>query len=405
MPVAMDYQPDAPAALGDIRVLDLSRLVAGNAVSHALADHGAEVIKVERPGIGDDLRAWKTRGISTHWKVYCRGKKSVTLDLRAERGRDLLLQLVARSNVLIENFKPGTLEAWGLGPDVLLACNPKLIVIRVSGWGQTGLYAEKPGFGSLVEAMSGFAAMNGFGDRPPVLPPLALADMIAGLYGAYAIMVALRHIEQGGGRGQVIDLALFEPIHAILGPMAANYQLTGEVPERLGSLSSQTAPRNVYPTKDGRFVALSASMQAMAERLFKTMGRAELIDDPRFATNSDRVANIEVLDEIVGAFMADHTQAELLALFEAADVTVGPVADIAQLMDHPFITDRAVIVDVPDAEMGRLAMHNVIPRMSQTPAAIRTPAPDLGQHNAEIWGEELGMSAADLARLKDDGVI
>ncbi|MEM9028280.1 MAG: CoA transferase [Pseudomonadota bacterium] len=404
MPVAMDYQPDAPAALSGIRVLDLSRLVAGNAVSHVLADHGAEVIKVERPGVGDDLRNWKTRGVSTHWKVYCRNKKSITLDLRKPDGRDLLCQLVRSADVVIENFKPGTLEAWGLGPDVLQAHNRNLVIVRVSGWGQTGAFAHKPGFGSLVEAMSGFASMNGFADRPPVLPPLALADMIAGLYGAFSIMVAIRAIEQGDAAGQVIDLALFDPIHAILGPIAAQYRLQGSVPDRVGSRSGQTAPRNVYATRDGRFVALSASMQAMAERFFRAIGRPELVEDPRFATNSDRVANNDILDPIVAAFMAEHTQAELLEIFEQADVTVGPVADIAQLMDHPYITDRAVLVDVPDGEMDRLPMHNVIPRMSETPAAIRTPAPDLGQHNAEIYGE-VGLDPGAIAALATDGVI
>lgn len=404
MAVRQDYQPDAPAALRGIRILDLSRLVAGNAITHVMADHGAEVIKIERPGVGDDLRNWKTNGISTHWKVYCRNKKSVTLDLRTDRGRSLFLDLVATANVIVENFKPGTLEAWGIGPEQLHQRQPNLIIVRVSGWGQTGIYKHKPGFGSLIEAMSGYATANGFGDRPPVLPPLALADNIAGLYGAFAVMVATRTIEVGGGKGQIIDLPIFDPIHAILGPNAANYKLTGHVPARTGSLSNQTAPRNVYATKDGRFVALSASMQAMAQRLFQAIGKPELIDDPRFKTNSDRVANNAVLDPIVGTFMAAHSQDELLEIFEAADVTVGPVADVSQLMDHPYINDRAIIVELPDDEMDGTPMHNVVPRLSETPAAIRTPAPDLGQHNAAIYGA-IGLSADDLAALSLEGVI
>ena len=403
MTVSQDFQPDAPAALGDVRVLDLSRLVSGNVITHALADHGAEVIKIERPGAGDDLRNWKTKGISVHWKVYCRNKKSVTLDLRRDEGKKILLDLAATAQILVENFKPGTLEKWGIGPEELHACNPGLIIVRVSGWGQTGMYRHKPGFGSLVEAMSGFAAMNGFGDRPPVLPPLALADNIAGLNGAFAAMVALRVVERGG-KGQVIDLPLFDPIYSVLGPIAAQYRLTGERPRRTGSRSEQTAPRGVYETADGRFVALSGSMQAMAERFFRAIGRADLIDDPRFATNSDRVANNDQLDPIVAEFMAQHNQDELLAMFEAADVTVGPVAEIDQLMDHPYIEDRAIIVDVPDSEMDRLPMHNVIPRLSETPGAIRSAAPDLGQHTAEILGG-LGLDADALARLNDEGVI
>lgn len=403
MTVEQEYQADAPAALSGVRVLDLSRLVAGNAVTHVMADHGAEVVKIERPGVGDDLRNWKTNGVSLHWKVYCRNKKSVSLDLRTARGREILLDLAAGAEVLVENFKPGTLEKWGLGPAELQARNPGLVMVRVSGWGQDGMWAGKPGFGSLVEAMSGFAAMNGFGDRPPVLPPLALADMIAGLYGAFATMVALRVVE-GGGLGQVIDLPLFDPIYSVLGPVAAQYRMTGENPERTGSRSTQTAPRGVYETADGRFVALSGSMQAMAERFFRTIGRPELIEDPRFLTNSDRVANNDELDPIVAEFMARHSQAELLALFEAADVTVGPVADIDQLMDHPYINDRAVIVDLPDPDVGRVPMHTVVPRMSGTPGAIRTPAPEIGQHNSEVLGA-LGLSDDDRARLAEEGII
>jgi len=383
--VEKSWEPEAPGALDGIRVLDLSRLVAGNAVTHALADHGAEVIKIEKPKVGDDLRNWKTEGVSTHWKVYCRNKKSVTLDFRHPRAVELMLDLAATARVLVENFKPGTLEAMGIGPEVLHARNPDLIVVRISGWGQDGMWAHKPGFGSLVEAMSGFAAMNGFGDRPPVLPPLALADMIAGLYGAFSVMVAIREIEAKGGRGQVIDLPLFDPIHSVLGPIVANYDLTGRAPERLGSLSNQTSPRNVYRCSDGKYVALSGSMQAMAERLFRTIGRPELIDDPRFRTNTDRVRNNHELDPIVEAFMAERTQAECLAIFEKAGVTVGAVADVAQLAEHPYPLDREVIVSLPDADTGRLAMHNVIPRLSATPGRLRRPAPELGEHNDEIW--------------------
>ncbi len=404
MTVEVEFQPQAKSSLSAIRVLDLSRLVSGNIVTHLLADHGAEVIKVERPGVGDDLRNWRTRGHSVHWKVYCRNKKSITLDLRQDEGKRIFLSLIERMNVLVENFKPGTLEKWGIGPDVLLARNPKLVIMRVSGWGQTGLYAHKPGFGSLVEAMSGFAAMNGFADRPPVLPPLALADMIAGLYGSFAVMAAMRNVELGDGAGQVIDLPLFDPIYSILGPIAAQYRLTGEIPKRTGSRSNQTAPRNAYRTRDGKYVALSASMQAMAERLFTAIGRPELIDDPKYKTNTDRVANNDELDPIVGDFMASRTQAELLDIFEKADVTVGPVADIAQLMDHPYIDDRAIIVDVPDDDMGRVPMHNVIPRMSGTPAALRSPAPSLGQHNNEIFAE-IGLGQDELDRLAGQGIV
>ena len=404
MVVPLTYRPDAPAALAGLRILDLSRLVAGNAITHVTADHGAEVIKIERPGVGDDLRNWKTRGVSTHWKVYCRNKKSVTLDLRTARRRAIFLDLAATAQVIVENFKPGTLEEWGIGPAELHARQPNLVIVRVSGWGQTGIYRHKPGFGSLIEAMSGFATSNGYADRPPVLPPVALADNIAGLYGAFAVMVATRTIEVGGGGGQVIDVPIFDPIHSIIGPEAANYKLTGEVPTRTGSRAQHTAPRNVYATKDGRYVALSASMQAMAERLFRAIGKPELIDDPRFRTNSDRVANNDQLDPIVAEFMAAHSQDELLEIFDTANVTVGPVGDISQLFDHPYINDRAIIVELPDDEMGAVPMHNVVPRLSETPGVIRTPAPDLGQHNAEIYAD-IGLGPDDLANLQKEGVM
>ncbi|MCB1811076.1 MAG: CoA transferase [Candidatus Competibacteraceae bacterium] len=390
--------------LHDIRILDLSRLVAGNMLTHNLADFGAEVIKIERPGVGDDLRNWRVEGVATHWKVYARNKKSLSLDLRQPQGRDILLKLVESAHVLVENFVPGTLERWQLGPTELHARNPGLIIARVSGWGQTGPYREKPGFGSLVEAMSGFAAMTGFPDRPPVLPPLALADMIAGLSGAMAVLTALRACESGGQAGQVIDLSLFEPIFSTLGPQALNYQLTGETPQRMGSRTAITAPRNVYACKDGRYVALSASMQGMAERLFRAIGRAELIDDPRFRSNTDRVANNDALDAIIAEFMAAHTQEECLAIFSQAQVTVGPVCDIEQLMEHPYIEGREVLVNAPDPELGSIPMHNVTPRLNGTPGSIRSPAPELGQHNAELL-MELGFSSAEIEQLAQDKII
>jgi len=390
--------------LQNIRILDLSRLVAGNMLTHVLADFGAEVIKIERPGVGDDLRNWRVKDVATHWKVYARNKKSLTLDLRKPAGRELLLKLVESAQVLVENFVPGTLERWQLGPEDLHARNPDLIIARVSGWGQTGPYRSKPGFGSLVEAMSGFAAMTGFPDRPPVLPPLALADMIAGLSGAMAVLTALRAQEIGGQAGQVVDLSLFEPIFSTLGPQALNYQLSGEVPQRMGSRTAITAPRNVYECKDGRFVALSASMQGMAEQLFRAIGRPELIDDPRFRNNTDRVENNDELDAIVAEFMGRHTQEECLQIFTEAKVTVGPVCDISQLMEHPYIQGREVLIESPDPELGTVPMHNVTPRLSETPGAVHSAAPELGQHNSELL-TELGLSAAEIEQLVDERVI
>jgi crotonobetainyl-CoA:carnitine CoA-transferase CaiB-like acyl-CoA transferase len=397
------FRPDASCPLDGIRVLDLSRLVAGNMVSLQLADFGAEVIKIEDPRKGDPLRDWRVDGISVHWKVYARNKKSVTLNLRDRQGLDLLRKLADSAQVLIENYRPGTLEEMGIGPDVLHATNPKLIVVRVSGWGQDGPYRDKPGFGSLVEGMSTFAAKNGFADRPPVLPPLALADMIAGLYGAMAVMIALREVEKGG-KGQVIDLPLLDPIFSILGPEAAIHQLTQRIEPRVGSRSNNTAPRNVYQTKDGRFIAISASIQSMAERLFRAIGRADMIDDPRFRTNSDRVRNIDECERPVAEFIKTRTLAEGLAVFEAAEVTAAPVYDIDQFIADPHVQARAIVADLPDPEMGTVPMHAVVPRLSATPGEIRNPAPALGEHNEAILGK-LGLGADAIADLRRRKVI
>ena len=398
----IDFDPDAPAALDGVRVVDLSRLVAGNMLSLQLADQGAEVVKIEDPEKGDPLRAWRVKGQSLYWKVYCRNKKSVALSLRDPEGLAAVADLIASSQVLIENFRPGTLEAMGLGPLVLHARNPALVIVRVSGFGQDGPYRDRPGFGSLVEGLSGFAAKNGFADRAPVLPPLALADMVAGLYGAYAVMVALR-VAESTGRGQVIDLPLLDPIASILGPDAAIYRTTGEKPQRLGSRSNTTSPRNVWETKDGRFVAISASIQTMAERLFRAIGRADMIEDPRFRTNTDRVRNIDACEAPIAAFIAARTLAENLAVFGAAEVTAAPVYEIDQLMEDPHVAARAMLVEAPDAEAGSVLMHNVIPRLSDTPGRLRRPAPALGEHTRAVLGT-VGWDAARVAGLVAAGV-
>ena len=402
--IQQDFARDAAAPLDGVRILDLSRLVAGNALTHVLADFGAEVVKVERPGQGDDLRNWRVEGVSIHWKVYARNKKSITVNMRSERGRAILLDLVKTAQMLVENFLPGTLEQWQLGPEVLHAANPKLVIVRISGWGQSGPDRSVPGFGSLVEARSGFAAMNGFADRPPVLPPLALADMVAGLYGAVAALVALRHCEVDQGKGQVVDLPLFDPLLSILGPQAALYELTGELPERLGSRSNLTAPRNSYRCRDGQFVALSASMQSMYERLMRTIGRPELIEDNRFLTNADRVQNNDQLDRVVAQFIESHDQYDVLQIFRDAGVTVGPVHDTLGMLNDPLVKENKVMVRLPDEEIDSVVMHNVAARLSETPGLIRSPAPTLGEHNSEILGD-IGIDETELSTLGEQGVI
>ena len=397
------FDRNAACPLDGVRVLDLSRVVAGNMLSLLLADFGAEVIKIESPE-GDALRDWLVAKMATNWKVYARNKKSVCLNLRKSEGRELLLRLVETANVLLENFRPGTLEKMGLGPDVLLARNPKLVIVRISGWGQTGPYRHKPGFGTLAEGMSGFASMNGFADREPVLPPMQLADCTAGLYGAYATLIALRHVEVSGGHGQVIDLPLLEPLFSCMGPQAASYKASGKVRERTGSRSTTAAPRNAYKTKDDRWVCLSASTQPMTERVFRAIGRPDLIDDPRYRTNADRVKRAAELDAIIGEFMGKMTLAENLAFFDQHEVTVGPVYDISQILDDPHVQAREMVVEYPDDEMGSVPMHCVVPRLSKTPGAIRTPAPGLGEHNSEILSG-LGLSRNELAQLAAQDVI
>jgi formyl-CoA transferase len=398
-----DYTPDATGPLSGLRVLDLSRLVAGNTLTQMLGDYGAEVIKVEPPE-GDTLRGWKVQGIETNWKIFARNKKSLAVDFRKPQAIALLLKLVPSCAVLVESFRPGTMEKMGLASATLLAANPKLIIVRVSGWGQTGPYSHRPGFGTLVEGMSGFASMNGFGDREPVLPPMYLADTIAGLTGVGAVLMALRAIEVNGGKGQVIDLPLLDPLFNALGPQAANHRLTGTIKPRTGSRSTNAAPRNVYQTKDGGWVCLSASTQGMTERLFRAIGRADLIDDPRYRTNADRVQHAEDLDAIIGAFVGARTLEETVDFFDKAEVTIGPVYDVRQILRDPHFIAREILADYPDDEVGQFAMHTVTPRLSGTPGSIRTPAPRLGADNRALLAE-VGVSDSDYAALKAQGVV
>jgi crotonobetainyl-CoA:carnitine CoA-transferase CaiB-like acyl-CoA transferase len=380
------FNPAAAGPLGGIRVVDLSRLVAGNMLSLQLADFGADVIKVEPPQ-GDPLREWKEDGHSLFWQVYGRNKRSLLLNLREAADMEALRTILTEADVFIENFRPGTLEEMGLAPPELLAANPKLIVVRVSGFGQTGPYAELPGFGTIVEAMSGFAHRTGFPDREPVLPPLALADMVAGLYGATAVVTALYARQNGVAQGQVIDLSLLEPMVSVLGPEAAIYRVTGKVKERSGSASNTASPRNVYKCRDGKYVALSGSTPQVARRVFEIIGHPEMNSDPRFANNSARVQHRDLVDAAVGAWFAQHDQDEALRIMRASGATVGPVYSAADAADDPHFNERGVVVEVEDETFGALPMHNILPRLSETPGVWRRPAPALGQHTAEILAE------------------
>ncbi len=399
MPPAKVIAFDAAARgpLQGTRVLDLSRLVAGNVLTLQLADFGAEVIKIEPPE-GDPLRAWREDGHSLFWKAYCRNKLSVMLNLRDPVAKDAFLTLLDTADVMVENYRPGTLEAMGLAPETLLARNPRLVVVRISGFGQTGPYALRPGFGTIVEGMSGFAARNGFADREPVLPPMALADILAGLSGAMSVVTALLARERGLATGQVIDLSLLEPLFAAMGPEAAIHRQTGLVKERTGSSSKTSSPRNAYLCADGGYVAMSGSTPAMAHRIFRTIGRPDMVDDPRFRTNTDRVRNRELVDAIIGEWFAGRTREAALAELQAGDVTAGPIYNIDDALADPHFIAREVIVEVEDDELGSLPMHNITPRMSATPGAWRCPAPELGEHTRALLSAA-GVPAATVDTL------
>ncbi len=401
-PAKKSFEPSARGPLNGVRVVDLSRLVAGNVLTLQLADFGAEVIKIEPPE-GDTLRSWRVRGVETAWKVYSRNKKSVALDLRSDAGRAIVRQLAASAAILVESFRPGVLEDMGLSPAELHELNPKLIIVRISGWGQDGRYRHKPGFGTLIEGYSGFASMNGFADREPVLPPMYLADCMAALNGYGAVMVALREVEINSGRGQVLDLPLFDPLFSMLGPQAANHKLTGEVKVRTGSRSTNAAPRNVYQTRDGHWVCLSASTQGMAERVLVKIGHPELVKDPRFATNIERVKHGEELDRLIGDFVGARDLDENLKYFDEAGVTIGPVYDIAQIVQDDYVLEREALIEIPDEEMGELPTHPVVPRFSGTPGALRSAAPRIGEHNEPLLKPLLGD--IEYAKLCETGVI
>ena len=395
------FSPDAKGPLSDVRVLDLSRLVAGNMLSVQLADFGADVIKIEPPA-GDPLRDWTDEGQSLHWKTYGRNKRSVKLNLREPAAMAALKTLLPSADVFIENYRPGVLEKMGLAPEVLHKINPDLIIVRISGFGQTGPYAQNPGFGTLVEAMSGFAARTGFPDREPVLPPLALADMISGIFGAQAVTMALLAREKGQSRGQVIDLSLLEPMFAVLGPEASIYKVTGKVKERSGSASNTVSPRNVYKCRDGKFVALSGSTQTVAMRIFDIIGRPDMKTDPRFSTNVERVRHRALVDAAVASWFTERDRAEALATMRAAGATVGPVYDIADIAEDAHFAERRIIVDVEDQDNGSLPMHNILPRLSATPGVWRRPAPALGEHTGDIL-KEAGVAESDIASILANG--
>jgi len=391
-------------ALSDLRVVDCSRLIAGGVLATMLADLGADVIKVENPKGGDPLRTWSKSLGELWWKVYARGKRSITLNLTKPEGQALLKRLVKAADVLIENYVPGTFEKWGLGWDALSKENPRLVMVRVSGWGQDGPYRDRPGFGTMVEAMSGFAATTGPAESP-TLPSFPMADMVAAQAGAVAVLAALRYRDSVSGRGQMIDVPLYEPLLAILGPNALEYRAHGIVRKRIGNRSHNASPRGTYKTQDGKWVALSASTPASAEAMFKALGLERLLADPRFATNDARIANGEAVDEALAEAIGRRSREEIVRLFETEGLTAAPVYDIADIMEDPHFKARRTFVEVPDPQLGTVTMSAPTPRLSDTPGTIRWAGPALGAHNREVFADELGLSDVELDRLKADGII
>ncbi|WP_433359646.1 CaiB/BaiF CoA transferase family protein [Streptosporangium sp. CA-115845] len=397
----------ATGPLDGVVVLDIATLFAGPLAATILGDYGADVIKVEHPAKGDPSRSHGPAkdGVGLWWKMLSRNKRAVTCDFGRPEGAALLRRLVERADVLIENFRPGTLERWGLSPAELHAINPGLVIARVTGFGQEGPYSRRPGFGTLAESMSGFAAITGEPGGPPTLPPFGLADGISALVCANAITMALYHRDHGSGQGQVVDLAIIEPLLTILGPQPLAFDQLGEVPSRTGNRSINNAPRNTYKTRDGKWVAVSTSSQNIAERVMRLVGHPEVIDEPWFKGGKSRAEHGDELDAHVGGWIAARDVAEVVSAFEKAEAAVAPIYDIRDVFADPQYQALDSITTVEDPDFGPIRMQNVLFRLSQTPGSIRWTGPALGTHNDEVYGERLGMSAGELSELRDQGVI
>jgi crotonobetainyl-CoA:carnitine CoA-transferase CaiB-like acyl-CoA transferase len=406
MPDERPGQPWTGGPLAGLRVIDAGVLFAGPVIATLLADFGADVIKIEHPR-GDALRTlgWKKNDVSLWWAFVNRNKRLVSIDFGKPEGAQLLRELAATADVLIESYRPGTLERWGVGPEILHALNPRLVIVRTSGFGQTGPYSPRPGFGTVAESISGFAHINGQPDGPPTLPPFALGDGVASLFGTFAAMFALYHRDRHQAPGQVIDLAIYEPLFWLLGPQALVYDQLGYVQGRTGSSTEWTAPRNAYQAADGRWLGLSASSQSIAERVMRLVGHPEVIDEPWFADHTGRVEHQKELDRLIGAWIGDHTSAEVQAAFEAQEAVIGPIYSIADIFEDPQYLARETITSVDDPILGTARVQNAIPRLVDTPGRVRHLGGDLGQDNREVLGIELGHSDVELASWLASGVI
>jgi crotonobetainyl-CoA:carnitine CoA-transferase CaiB-like acyl-CoA transferase len=397
-----------------VRVVDASTVIAGPLACQVLGDFGADVIKLEHPRVGDGLRnhGASKDGVNLWWTMVGRNKRTVGLYLGDPDGAAVFKELIATTDVLVENFRPGTLERWGLGPEVLQTISPRLVVVRVTGFGQTGPYAPRPGFGTLAEAMSGFAAITGEVDGPPTLPPFGLADSIAGLTAAMSAVMGLFHRDagpgsphEGSGRGQVVDLAILEPIVTVLGHQASVYSQTGEVQGREGNRSRNNAPRNAYLTRDGQWVAVSSSTLSVAQRIMRLVGHPETAEEPWFASGAERARRPELVDEVVAAWIADHDRDVVIKEFSEADAAIAPVYDIAGLMADEHAIARTMFPLVEHPTLGPVAQQNVLFHMDQTPGQIRWAGRALGEDTDDVLLADLGLDPARVADLRERGIV
>ncbi len=396
-------------ALAGIRVVELGQLIAGPFCGQLLGDMGAEIIKVEPPSIdgrggGDPMRDWGHGEEKLWWEVVARNKKSVSANLRIPEGQEIVRKLAAKADILIENFKPGTLEKWGLAPDQLHAINPRLIIVRVSGYGQTGPYSERAGFGGIGEAMGGWRYIVGDPDRPPSRMGVSIGDSLAATYGCLGALAAL-HARERTGKGQVVDSALYEAVLQVMESLVPEYMVSGHIRKRSGSILEGISPSNVYPAKDGEYL-IGANQNAVFARLCQAMGRPELATSERYATHVARGRNLRELDEIIADWTRTKTVAELEALMIEYSVPAGKIYRAPEMLEDPHFAARESLVEVETPRWGKIKMQNAFPRLSETPSGIRTPAPvEIGQHNAEIYGELLGMDAKEIDRLKAANAI
>ena len=403
----------APARTGfgpldGLRVLDAGTMIAGPLAATHMADFGADVIKIEQPGIGDPMRHWAPmkEQRSLWWKVIGRNKRLITLALNKREGQAIFRRLAATADIVIENYRPGTFEKWGLGYAALAKLNPKIVLLRMSGFGQTGPYAQRGGYGTIAECFSGVPSFTGFPDKPPTLPGFPLADSIAATFGAMAAMMALH--ERGrnrAGRGQEIDVSLYEPLFRLAEAQVIGYDQLGIVKQRQGNRLAEDSPRNTYATKDGRWIGISASSQKTFERLAATIGKPEMISDPRFASNEKRCHHADYLDGLVADWFRQHDGDQVMAIFDKADVVAGPVYDIRDIVKDPHYAARNNIVSVPDEDFGQVRMQGVAPRLLRTPGKVRFAGRGIGTHNAQVYKRELGLSAAEIKRLAAAKVI